>query len=162
MEFLSIYLLSIMGIVLLFVVIELILPNGTTSRYIRSMLGIFLIFVVIAPLGKLKNFDFDDVLSGKSAQYQLDYDYLYRVHLLKAEQMQQDIKNILKDKGLDNASVIVDVQKDSADLQINSIFVDLSQTVISKNAEHIINYTTIKDIVSEYACIDKNKVVINE
>lgn len=161
MAFLSTYLLSIMGIIMLFVVIELILPNGQTAKYIRSILGIFLIFVIVAPLGKIKSLDFNDILFGGSAEYQLDYNYLYKAQLEQASDLQQKLEELLANNGVGGAIVIIDIQKDSPKMQINSIFVDLSQTVISKNNEHIINYTTIKDIVCEYASIEKNKVVIS-
>ena len=162
MSFLSSYLLSIAGVVVLFVVIELILPNGKTSKFIRSVLGIFLIFVIVSPLGKIKNLDFSDILNNNSAEYQLDYNYLYKLHLQQAEVMQSDILKILEDNGIQNAEVLVNIKKDSLNLHIESIFVDLSQTVISKNQSHIINYTTLKDIISKYASIEENKVVINE
>lgn len=162
MAFLSTYLLSILGVILLFVIIELILPNGSSAKYIRSILGVFLIFVIVAPLGKIKNLDFNDILLGRSAQYQLDYDYLYKAQLEQADKLQVEIKNLLEKQGLEGVSVLVNIQKDSPKMQIKSIFVDLSQTVISKKEQHIINYTTIMDIVSKYASIEKDKVVINE
>ena len=76
--------------------------------------------------------------------------------------MQNNIQGLLEEKGIQNAEVLVNIKKDTPSLQIDSIFVDLSQTVISKNSSHIINYTTLKDIISKYACIEENKVVINE
>lgn len=162
MSFLSIYLMSIMGVVLLFVVIELILPSGSVSKYIRSILGIFLIFVVVSPLGKLKSLSFDGILYGNSAEYQLDYGYLYRMHLEKAENLANEVQQLLTSKGIEGAVVLVDVKKDVLDMQINNIFVDLSQTVISQNNEHIINYATLKKLIADYVHIEEDKVVINE
>ena len=126
------------------------------------MLGIFLIFVVVSPLGKLKSLDFDGILYGSNAEYQLDYGYLYRMHLEKAENLSKDLQQLLTSKGIDGAVVLIDVKKDVLDMQINSIFVDLSQTVISKNNEHIINYATLKKLIADYVHIEEDKVVINE
>ncbi len=162
MSYISSYMLSIVGVVLLFIVIELILPNGKSAKYIRSILGIFLVFVIVAPLAKLKNLDFNALLSENNVTYQLDYDYLYQLHLKEAQELQQNIILLLKDKGIEGAEVIVTIEQESLDLQINKIFVDLSGAVISKNQEHIINYTTLKTIISEYASIDKDKVVVND
>ena len=162
MSYLSAYTLSIVGVVLLFIIVELILPNGKSAKYIRSILGIFLIFVIVAPLAKLKNLDFGTFLSDQNITYQLNYDYLYELHLKEAQNLEVGIKSLLKEEGIADAEVIVNKEKESATLQISGIYVDLSRAVISKNDEHIINYTTLRTIIGEYASIDKDKVVIDD
>ena len=123
-------------------------------------MGIFLIFVIITPLAKLKDLDFSAVL-GNNQNYELNYDYLYKVHLENAEKLKRDINNKLKANGVSDAEIVISIEKECAVFEIKQIFVDLSRAVISENQQHIINYTTIKTIVSECAKVEQNKVVVD-
>lgn len=161
MSAISGYVLTILGVVLMFIVIELILPNGKTVKYIRSILGMVLIFVIVLPIAKLKNLDLNNIINNQYS-YELNYDYLYSVHLKQTEELKNNLNKLLKDKGIINAEIIITIEKQSAEFIINQIYVDLSQAVISQNDEHIINYTTLKTEISEYANTDLNKVVIDE
>lgn len=160
MSIISNYVMAILGVVLMFVVIELILPSGKNTKYIRSILGIFLVFVIITPLAKLKDLDFSAVL-GENQHYELNYEYLYKVHLENAEKLKKNINTKLNENGVSGAEIVVSIEKESAVFEVKQIFVDLSRAVISQNQEHIINYTTIKAIVSECAKVEQNKVVID-
>ena len=155
------YVLSIVGVVLMFIVIELILPNGKNTKYIRSILGMFLIFVIIAPISKLKTLDFNDIIDNKYS-YDLNYDYLYTVHLKESESLKSQILKKLEDEGISNPEILITIEKQSTTMQIIQIYVDLSQAVISPNSPHINNYTTLKKIISDIAGIEQSKVVIDE
>lgn len=161
MEFLAGYILSIVGVVLLFVVIELVLPNGNTNKYIRSILGMVLIFVIISPVAKFKSLDFNSLVNSTGFNYELNYEYLYDIHLKEAQNLEEGIKLKLEEEGITNAEAIVSIDKESTSLCIQQIYVDLSQAVISKNSKHINNYTTLKKIISDYANVEIEKVVVD-
>ena len=55
----SIYLLSIVGVVFLLVVVELVLPDSKISKYIKSIFSIFIVVVIITPIVKLVKNDWD-------------------------------------------------------------------------------------------------------
>ena len=44
------YLLSILGVVMLGVVIDVILPSGSISKYISGIFAIIVMFVIISPV----------------------------------------------------------------------------------------------------------------
>ena len=46
------YILSILGIVIAGVVIDVILPAGTINKYIKSIFSIFVVAVIISPVVK--------------------------------------------------------------------------------------------------------------
>ena len=47
MSEISVYLLTIVGVVFLMVVIELVLPDSKVSKYIKSIFAIFIVVVII-------------------------------------------------------------------------------------------------------------------
>ena len=162
MSFLSGYVLSIVGIVFMFLVIELILPEGKNAKYIRSILGIFLIFVIIAPVSRIKNLDLSTIFSENQIHYTLDYDYLYGIHLKQKYQLEEDLTKFIEKNNITGVCVVVNIEKSSSNFEVTQIFVDLSRAVISQNNEHIINYTTLKTMIAQYANVDQNKVVVND
>ena len=52
------YILSIVGIVILGVIIDIMLVEGQMQKYIKSIFVIFVIFVIIAPIPNLMKTDF--------------------------------------------------------------------------------------------------------
>ena len=44
------WILSITGIILVSLIVEIILPNGKTNNLIKSIVSIFSVFIIISPL----------------------------------------------------------------------------------------------------------------
>ena len=65
------YILSVLGIIIAGVLIDVIIPNGTICKYVKSIYSIFVVAVLINPIfnlvGKTKDFTFkyDDFKDGK-------------------------------------------------------------------------------------------------
>ena len=49
------YILSILGIVVAGIIIDIIVPSGTINKYIKSIYGIFVVAVIINPIIKFFN-----------------------------------------------------------------------------------------------------------
>ena len=75
----STYLLSIVGVAILGVIVDLILPSGTVSKYIKGVFALILIFVIISPIPKLinQNWSFNDIFQTSSTE--IDEDYLEKL-----------------------------------------------------------------------------------
>ncbi len=44
------YLISIIGVVMLGVLVDLVLPSGQMNKFVKSMFGIFTILIIISPV----------------------------------------------------------------------------------------------------------------
>ena len=73
------WVLSIVGMCVLSVLIELILPEGQTRKYIKAIYSFFLIVVIIAPLPKLVRGDFDLEKIITTEEVELQEDFIYQM-----------------------------------------------------------------------------------
>ena len=144
---LSNWILSIAGIICVSVIVELILPDGQMNRYIKGIFSFIIILVVIMPIPKLLNRDFDFSNIFDNSGYEIDSDYLYQVNLDKMNSVKNEIEKQIEKRGYLN--VVVSINCDIFDncMQYKSIFVDLSDLVISGQAEHN-NISKIKKDIS--------------
>ena len=53
------WIMSIVGITALGVLMDILLPEGETSKYIKGIFALFTVFVIIYPLPKIVNGNFD-------------------------------------------------------------------------------------------------------
>ena len=140
---LSNWILSIAGIICVSVIVELILPDGQMNRYIKGIFSFIIILVVIMPIPKLLNRDFDFSNIFDNSGYEIDSDYLYQVNLDKMN----SVKNEIEKRGYLNVVVSINCDIFDNSMQYKSIFVDLSDLVISGQAEHN-NISKIKKDIS--------------
>lgn len=144
---LSNWILSIAGIICVSVIVELILPDGQMNRYIKGIFSFIIILVVIMPIPKLLNRDFDFSKIFDSSGYEIDSDYLYQVNLDKMNSVKNEIEKQIEKRGYLNVVVSINCDIFDNSMQYKSIFVDLSDLVISGQAEHN-NISKIKKDIS--------------
>lgn len=144
---LSNWILSIAGIICVSVIVELILPDGQMNRYIKGIFSFIIILVVIMPIPKLLNRDFDFSKIFDNSGYEIDSDYLYQVNLDKMNSVKNEIENQIEKRGYLNVVVSINCDIFDNSMQYKSIFVDLSDLVISGQAEHN-NISKIKKDIS--------------
>jgi len=161
MSSISIYLLSIVGMVVILLIIDLILPSGQTSKYIKSISAIFLVLVICTPIVKILqgNIDFSSIFS--SVGYELDENYLYNVQLKEAETLQENIEKMLDEAGYNNVEVVVNILTNQLSMKISSIFADLSKTVLTNNSTHINNYTAVQMLIANYCGVEEDKIIVD-
>ena len=158
---LSNWILSIAGIICVSVIVELILPDGQMNRYIKGIFSFIIILVVIMPIPKLLNRDFDFSNIFDNSGYEIDSDYLYQVNLDKMNSVKNEIEKQIEKRGYLNVVVSINCDIFDNSMQYKSIFVDLSDLVISGQAEHN-NISKIKKDISSIimAIIDINEEAI--
>lgn len=144
---LSNWILSIAGIICVSVIVELILPDGQMNRYIKGIFSFIIILVVIMPIPKLLNRDLDFSNIFDNSGYEIDSDYLYQVNLDKMNSMKNQIEKQIEKRGYLNVVVSINCDIFDNSMQYKSIFVDLSDLVISGQAEHN-NISKIKKDIS--------------
>lgn len=144
---LSNWILSIAGIICVSVIVELILPDGQMNRYIKGIFSFIIILVVIMPIPKLLNRDFDFSNIFDNSGYEIDSNYLYQVNLDKMNSVKNEIEKQIEKRGYLNVVVSINCDIFDNSMQYKSIFVDLSDLVISGQAEHN-NISKIKKDIS--------------
>lgn len=144
---LSNWILSIAGIICVSVIVELILPDGQMNRYIKGIFSFIIILVVIMPIPKLLNRDFNFSNIFDNSGYEINSDYLYQVNLDKMNSVKNEIENQIEKRGYLNVVVSINCDIFDNSMQYKSIFVDLSDLVISGQAEHN-NISKIKKDIS--------------
>ena len=157
----SSWILSIAGIVIISVIVELILPEGSINKYIRSIFSFLVVLVIIAPLPVLvgKKFDYSQIISQE--EFTLQEDYLFQLNVYKTEALQEDLVNVINEAGYENVEVSVSCNNYATSFVVDAIYVELSNLVIMDKAEHTniidIEKEILKLIVS-YANVEERKV----
>ncbi|MBE7073811.1 MAG: hypothetical protein E7379_01820 [Clostridiales bacterium] len=133
----SSWILSIAGIICLSVLIELILPDGQINKYIKSIFSFVIVLVVISPIPKLlnTNINYANLFQFENS-FMLDEDYLYQLNFDKMNALQAVIEDEILENGYENVKVFINSNIFESSLKIKSVCVDLSDLVISQNAEH--------------------------
>lgn len=158
----STWILSIAGVVCLSVIVELMLPDGQMNRYIKGIFSFIIIFVIIMPLPSLlgKEFDFSNIFDYE--EISVDDDYIYQLKLDKINIARKEIENEIESHGYENIKIYINADIFNNSLTFKSITVDISDLVISQNAEHN-NITKIKeditDIILNHVQIEKEEIL---
>ncbi len=133
----SSWLLSIAGIVCLSVVVELILPDGQINKYIKGIMSFLITLVIIMPVPKLLNSpkDYSNIFNFDQ-QIEADEEYLYQLNLNKVASLKSDIERAINNRGYQNVCVYISCDIFQSNMQFRLITVDISNIVITENAEH--------------------------
>lgn len=158
----SSWLLSVAGMSVLGVLIDVILPNGQTNKYVKGMFAFCMLLVIIAPLPTLihNNFNLDDIFA--KTEIEIDEDFIYQVNKTKLIYYENQIKNQIDNSGIKNVGIVINGDIFSTEMQIKNVFVDLKNVVISGNNKHIDIKKTVLEIVLNNINIKKEKVIFDE
>ena len=156
------WVLSIVGMCVLSVLIELILPEGQTRKYINAIYSFFLIVVIIAPLPKLVRGDFDFEKIITTEEVELQEDFIYQMNRNKLDTLSDEIENELKERGVEGVQVMISADIFSNNLVIEAVFVDLFDLVIRDESQHINTHEIIVEVVQKFVDVEKENIVFNE
>lgn len=157
----SAWILSIVGICLISILVDLMLPNGKTNKTVKQVVSYAIILVVIMPLPKLINKNItNDYFNGTSLNIQNDY--IYNVNQSKLELLKKQIDNALSEKGFVGIEVSISGNIFENPMEINAIYVDLYNLVISNIDKNINIKTEVLNVILNLVDISKDKVVFYE
>lgn len=158
MSTLSAWVLSIAGVVLLSVLVELILPSGAMNKYIKGIFAFIIMLVILTPIPKLLNQNIDISNFFNSDVIQPDEDYIEQINLDKLSALQTEIEKEIENEGYQNVKVYISSNIFDNTFQIRSATIDLTNLVITANAER----TNIVRIKQQITGIVKNHLSIGE
>ena len=150
------WLVGIVGIISLGLLLEILLPEGQTSKYVRGAFSLLVILVVISPIPKLLGGEYNLDLTG--VNYDIDLDYVQQASSQYTNIIEDNIENVLKEQGIN--SVVEIVVKDGSVKDVDFVLIKIFLSRIDENQEN--TYITMsKDTVSKYLSIDKNDVEVS-
>lgn len=160
MSGISTWVLSIAGVCVLGVLVDLILPNGQTKKYIKGIFAFVVVLVVVSPLPSLLNKDFSlsNIFKEDDAMI-IQEDFIFKVNKDRIESLENMIEADLSEQGASEVKVTLSANIFANKLKIDAVFVDLSRMVLSSNLEHKdINELVIKSVL-KYVQIEKDSIV---
>lgn len=163
MSILTSWVLSVVGIVIVGVLIDLILPDGQMNKYIKGIFGIITVFVIVSPITQILNYeiDFDQYLYNSTAT-QIDEDYIEATKKLLKSQTETFLEKELEKGGFSNVFVNIEYNLQETSFVISSVVVDIKKMVINGNVPHINKYTEIKDIILNSVTVKEGDISFNE
>lgn len=154
------YILSILGIVIAGVLIDIIMPSGTINKYIKSIYSIFVVAVLLNPLIKFlhKNHNF----TVKYKDYEINSNLIDYIYQSKVNSLEINIEKLLEDNGFKQVDIIFDYSIENDELIYKSCTLNLKNMVIDADKQHINKYEYIKDIVKQNTNLKDGEIIINE
>ena len=154
------YVLSVLGIVIAGVFIDIIVPSGSISKYIKGIYSIFVVAVLINPILKFLNKNHDFTVKYKDYEISSNLiEYIFKKQILATE---KEIEDRLKIEGFSNIDISLFYSIENNELNYNSCSVNLKNLVISSDKQHINKYEFIKNIIKESTSLTEEEIIIDE
>lgn len=153
------YILSILGIVLVSVLIEIILPNGQTAKYIKGIFSIFVVFVLINPVVKFFRSDFDVSKYLVADNVAVDEKLLKNLYKEQIIATEKDIESQLESEGFSGVCVDLEYKIVEEKIILEKAKINIDKLVISDEKANINKYQFIRQVVTENYDIKEEDVI---
>lgn len=152
MSSLSVWVLTIVGVILIGVIVDIIMPEGSINKFIRGLIAIFTVFAIVSPLPylSLDKINFGEFFNNNNIQ--VDDNFIEQVNKQKVEEYEFLIESALKQKGYHGVDIRIYADFVDNDMKISQIFVDLSNLVLNDENLNINKYDQIKVVI--YGIVD--------
>lgn len=147
----SVWLLSIIGVVFLGVMLDILYPNGKTVTICKSVFGIIVVIILFNPIFEIKNINLDKVVC-------VTPDIVSSINKSKAEALKITLVNKLIEKNIIGVDVEIDVNLYNTDFQIENIYIDIVNLVLTENITNINKYEVITNEICDTLEIDKERI----
>jgi hypothetical protein len=155
--------MSIVGVVLLTVLLDIFMSEGETKKYTRGILSLFIVATIIAPLPRMLStgFEWNYAPAVSTPAPEVDLGFVESVNLARLRETELRIQRELADAGLQNVLVRTDVHFNGAYVRVNSVHADIKNLVITDAAANININVKIKATVRKHLSITEDLIVIN-
>ncbi|MDD4110138.1 MAG: stage III sporulation protein AF [Clostridia bacterium] len=160
MSGISAWIMSIAGISVISVLVDLMMPNGQTKKYIKGVFAFIIVFIIISPIPALinKEINIDDIFQE---EIELQDEYIYQINRDRLDSFEDLIVKDLEKKGISGVDLNINANIFTSDMKINAIFVDLSQVVINENMSHIDINELVKSSILKYITIEEDNIIFD-
>lgn len=153
------YIIAVLGVVIISVLVEIILPNGQTSKYIKSILAVFVVYVLVNPVITFLKTDFDLDKYVNSGKVELNQSLLENIYNNQIEAKELELENLLYNNGYEGVKVtlLYEIVEDS--IKISKAKINIKNLVITSGVENINKYQYIRQVVISELMIKEEDVI---
>lgn len=163
MSTISVWVLSIAGIIVLSVLIDLILPNGSTANFIKNIFAYVVILVIITPIFSFfSNKEVNIESFFQDNEITLQTDFISSVNQSSLDNLAEKIEKKLESQNIFGVKIGIVGDIFEKTLTISQVSVDLTDLVIKENSSHINIKTSISETILTYLKIDKECIIFYE
>lgn len=159
----SSWLMSIVGIALLGVVTDLMLPEGQMQKYVKAVFAFLVVFVIISPFPKLFNSSLSiEEFFGRENAIQIQTQFIGVVNMQKKVALEKSILQGLELQGIKNCTAKVSIDYLTNDFKVTNILIDVGQVVLTKQLSHIDMIVLVRTVAKQISGIKEEFITINE
>lgn len=129
---LSAWVLSIVGIVVLTLMVDIIIPEGKTGKYIKGVFAMLTVFVIAMPLPKIFNseFDLEEFCSKTHRRRQITM--CWKIYIICGWKGWNKNNHVRRKRGNKNMEVKINALNNNSFVEIQSIEINLKNVVIEE------------------------------
>lgn len=154
--------MTILGVVVIGIIIDLVLPTGRMQKYLKSVFAAILVLIIVLPIPSIIkngiNFDSGSLFEN---DFTLDDNYLDYSNSIKYSYLEKGVVSALAEDGIKNAKVTITGGSDKNIYKISLVKINLQNSVIDEDLQHINKYELVRDKVTAYLKVDKGLVIID-
>lgn len=156
------WVLTICGICILSVVIDLVISDGQTNKHIKTAFSYIILLVIVSPVPSMlnKNFNINEILHKN--EILVDDNYIYQLNQYKINMLKADIEKEIVSNGILGVEIAINCDIFAEELDIKSILVDLYNLVIDEKNKHINIEIVVVECIQKHIKIDKEQIFFNE
>ena len=143
------WVMSIVGIVILALLVDIVVAEGDLNKYIKSILSLVVVCVIISPLPKFfqSGFSYEKIFP-ESEMYQ-DEAFLVFIYEQRINEMKNRVKEELLKEGFEFFDVAITVENKNNQPLPKYVHLDLKKVVIHIDAGNINIVEKVKTTVSK-------------
>ena len=153
------WIISVLTAVIISYIVDLLLTNNKLQKAVRYVLSTLTLLIVVTPIHSLlsgNGFDTNLVFDYKIT---IDQEYLDFVMEQKLKILSNNAEKILESKGIANAKVKIIGDNKDGEITITVVEINLSESVIDENIQHINSNDLAKEIILDYLQVEESAVV---
>ena len=154
------YILTILGIVLAGILIDIIVPTGKINKYIKSIFAIFVVAVILMPI--VKFIAKSDEITINYTDYEIEQNLMDYIFSSRVTAYENEIIEVLENNGLSNIDIKINYSINSNELSLNSCEVNLKNMTSSNIEMHNNRYEFIAETIKEIINLTDEVIIFYE
>ncbi len=154
------YILTILGIVLAGILIDIIVPTGKINKYIKSIFAIFVVAVILMPV--VKFIAKSDEITINYTDYEIEQNLMDYIFSSRVTAYENEIIEVLENNGLSNIDIKINYSINSNELSLNSCEVNLKNMTSSNIEMHNNRYEFIAETIKEITNLTDEVIIFYE
>ncbi len=149
------WIMGIVGVIVLSVLIDIVLPEGQMNKYIKGIFAILLIYMLISPVVALakKDFDITSLLQFDTSGYEENSAYIQSINTDRLNRTKTQITSDLQANGIITVDIVIFCRENNINL-VDYVLVELPYGADNSRE------TQIKTIVRRYLGVAEDNIRI--